>query len=57
MVQREIDAAGDGEISLSDLSPEYRRQGTMEGVVGTIVGILLIVAVYLMVTKPGVVNS
>jgi uncharacterized membrane protein len=54
MVQREIDEAGPGEISLSDLSPEYRRQGRMEGVVGTIVGILLIVAVYLMVTKPGV---
>jgi uncharacterized membrane protein len=54
MVQREIDEAGPGEISLSDLSPEYRRQGRMEGIVGTLVGILLIVAVYLMVTKPGV---
>jgi uncharacterized membrane protein len=54
MVQREIDEAGPGEISLSDLSPEYQRKGRMEGVVGTIVGILLIVAVYLMVTKPGV---
>lgn len=51
MVQREIDEAGDGEIVLS---PEYRRQSMMEGVVGTLVGILLIVAVYLMVTKPGV---
>ena len=51
MVQREIDAAGDGEITLS---PEYRRQSMMEGVVGTLVGILLVVAVYLMVTKPGV---
>jgi uncharacterized membrane protein len=54
MVQREIDEAGPGEISLSDLSPEYQRKGRMEGVVGTMVGILLIVAVYLMVTKPGV---
>ena len=54
MVQREIDAAGPGEISLSDLSPEYQRQGRLEGVAGTLVGILLIVAVYLMVTKPGV---
>ena len=50
MVQSEIDAAGDGEIALS---PEYRRQSMMEGVVGTIVGILLVVAIYLMVTKPG----
>ena len=53
LVQREIDAAGPGEIKLSDLSDEYRRKGRMEGVVGTLVGILLIVAVYLMVTKPG----
>jgi uncharacterized membrane protein len=50
MVQREIDAAGDGEIALS---PEYRRQSMMEGVVGTIVGILLVMAIFLMVTKPG----
>lgn len=51
VVQREIDAAGDGEIALS---PEYRRQSMMEGVVGTTVGILLVVAIFLMVTKPGV---
>jgi uncharacterized membrane protein len=51
MVQREIDAAGDGEIALS---PEYRRQSMTQGVVGTIVGILLVVAIYLMVTKPGI---
>ncbi|MGH2979172.1 MAG: DUF2269 family protein [Solirubrobacterales bacterium] len=50
MVQREIADAGDGEI---ELSPEYRRQSMMEGVVGTIVGVLLVVAVFLMVTKPG----
>ena len=53
MVQREIDAAGRRRDQV-DLSPEYRRQSRMEGVVGTLVGILLIVAVYLMVTKPGV---
>ena len=53
MVQREIDDFGPGEITLADLSPEYRRQGRMEGVVGTIVGLLLIAAIYLMVTKPG----
>ena len=50
MVQREIDDAGPGEVTLS---PEYRRQSMMQGVVGTTVGILLIVAIYLMVTKPG----
>jgi uncharacterized membrane protein len=50
MVQREIDDAGPGELTLS---PEYRRQSMMEGVVGTIVGILLVVAIYMMVVKPG----
>jgi hypothetical protein len=53
IVQREIDDFGPGEISLSDLSPEYQRQGRMEGIVGTVVGVLLIAAIYLMVTKPG----
>jgi hypothetical protein len=53
MVQGEIDALGDREITLADLSEEYQRRGKMEGVVGTITGLLLIAAVYLMVTKPG----
>jgi hypothetical protein len=53
MVEREIAAAGERELTLADLSPEYQRQGRREGVIGTITGILLIVAVYLMVTKPG----
>jgi hypothetical protein len=50
MIEREIAAAGDGDFTPS---PEYRRQSMMEGVVGTITGILLVVAVFLMVTKPG----
>ena len=53
MVQREIEAAGDKELTLADLSPEYQRLGRREGMVGTLTGVLLIVAVYLMVTKPG----
>jgi uncharacterized membrane protein len=50
MVEREIAAAGDGEVTLSE---EYQRSARTEGVVGTATGILLIIAVYLMVTKPG----
>jgi uncharacterized membrane protein len=50
MVAAEIEAAGDGEVVLSD---DYQRQARIEGIVGTITGILLIVAVYLMVVKPG----
>lgn len=53
MVQSEIDALGDREVSLADLSAEYQRRGKMEGIVGTITGLLLVAAVYLMVTKPG----
>jgi uncharacterized membrane protein len=50
MVQAEIEAAGDGEVVLSE---EYQKAARMEGIVGTITGVLLIVAIYLMVTKPG----
>jgi uncharacterized membrane protein len=50
MVEREIAAAGTGEVVLSD---EYQRAARMEGIVGTVAGVLLIVAVFLMVIKPG----
>ena len=54
MVEREIAALGDrDDIKLSDLSPEYQRAGRMQGIVGTITGLLLIAAVYMMVAKPG----
>jgi uncharacterized membrane protein len=49
MVQRELEAAADGQI---DLSPEYQRGAMREGIVGTITGVLLVLAVYLMVDKP-----
>jgi uncharacterized membrane protein len=51
MIERELADAGDGEFTFS---PEYRRQGRMEGVVGSITGVLLVIAVFLMVDKPGV---
>ena len=50
MVEREIAAAGDGEIVLSD---QYRRQSMVEGIAGSIIGVLLVAAIFLMVTKPG----
>ena len=53
MVQSEIDALGDREITLADLSEDYQRRGKMEGIVGTVTGLLLIAAVYMMVVKPG----
>jgi uncharacterized membrane protein len=53
MVEGEIAALGNREISMADLSEEYQRKGRIEGIVGTITGLLLIAAVYMMVTKPG----
>ncbi len=50
MVQREIDAGGPGEVSLSD---DYRRQAQREGGIGAFTGVLVLVVVYLMVDKPG----
>jgi uncharacterized membrane protein len=50
MAQREIAAAGDGEVVMSD---DYQRRARTEGMVGALAGVLIIVAVYLMVTKPG----
>lgn len=53
MIEKEIADLGGGEIQLSQLSDEYVCQGKLEGAVGTLMGILLIVAVYFMTTKPG----
>jgi uncharacterized membrane protein len=47
MAEREL--AG-GATTLSD---DYQRQAQREGGIGTLAGILIIVAVFLMVTKPG----
>ncbi len=50
MVAREIEAAGDGPVTLSE---DYLRQARREGMVGTVAGVLIVVAIFLMVTKPG----
>jgi hypothetical protein len=50
MVEREIAAAGDGEVTLSE---EYRGAARREDLVGMFADLLVIVAIYLMVTKPG----
>jgi uncharacterized membrane protein len=50
MVRRDIEASGDGEVVLSD---EYRRRVRWEAALGTVADLLVIAAVYLMVTKPG----
>jgi uncharacterized membrane protein len=50
MVTREIAAAGDGDVVLSD---EYQRAGRTEGIAGAATGVMLIAIVFLMVTKLG----
>jgi amino acid permease len=50
MVERELADAGSGEVTLSE---EYQRAARNEGIAGSITGILLVVAIFLMVTKPG----
>jgi uncharacterized membrane protein len=53
IIQKAVADAGDRELQLADLPPEYQRLGRAEGIVGALVGILLIAAIFLMTTKPG----
>ena len=51
IAERDIaSAAAGGEITMSD---EYLRRSRREGIVGGITGLLIVIAIYLMVTKPG----
>lgn len=51
MVQREIDSTGGGAVALSE---EYQRAARTEGILGAVAGVLVVIAIYLMVVKPGV---
>jgi hypothetical protein len=37
----------------TELSPDYQRQAQREGALGALAGILIVIAVFLMVTKIG----
>ena len=50
MVERELAAAGEGEVTLSE---EYQQGARVAGIMGSVAGVLVIIAVFLMVTKPG----
>jgi uncharacterized membrane protein len=50
MVTDEIAASGDGPFTPSE---EYLAQSKVEGMVGAFTGILIVIAVFLMVFKPG----
>jgi uncharacterized membrane protein len=53
IIERAIADAGDRELQLSDLPEDYQRRGRLEGILGSFIGILLIVAIFMMTTKPG----
>jgi hypothetical protein len=53
IILKAVADAGDRELKLADLPPEYQRWGRMEGIVGSIMGILLVAAIFFMTTKPG----
>jgi uncharacterized membrane protein len=48
--ERDIAAAGDGPVTMSE---EYDRRARLEAIIGPITGLLLVIAVFLMTTKPG----
>jgi uncharacterized membrane protein len=50
VVERDIEASGSGDVVLS---AEYLRRVRLEAAFGTVADLLVIAAVYLMVTKPG----
>jgi uncharacterized membrane protein len=50
LAERDVAAAGDGPLTLSD---EYNQRARVGAIVGPVTGLLLVVAVFLMVTKPG----
>jgi uncharacterized membrane protein len=53
VIEKAIADAGDKELRLRDLPPEYQRWGRAEGIVGSLMGILLLAAIFFMTTKPG----
>jgi len=50
MAERDVAAAGEGEVVLSE---EYERRARRERIVGGLAGLLVLAAIFLMVTKPG----
>ena len=53
IIRKTIADAGDRELTLDDLPQTYQRWGRAESVMGAVMGILLIAAIFFMTTKPG----
>ena len=54
IIEKAVADAGDKELTLRDLPSTYQRRGRAEGIVGSLMGVLLIAAIFFMTTKPGV---
>jgi uncharacterized membrane protein len=54
IIEKAVADAGDRELTLRDLPSTYQRWGRAEGIVGSLMGVLLIAAIFFMTTKPGV---
>ena len=50
MLEEEIAAAGPGEFTPSE---DYMNQARIEGILGAFTGVLIIIAIFMMVAKPG----
>jgi uncharacterized membrane protein len=50
LAARDVEAAGDGPVTPSE---EYRRGARLEGAMGGLTGLLVVIAIFLMITKPG----
>ena len=50
LAERDIAASGEGQVTLSE---EYNKRARLGAIFGPLTGLLLVVAVFLMVTKPG----
>ncbi len=50
MAEREIEGAAGGQVTLSE---EYQRAARTEGILGAVAGVLIVIAIFLMVVKPG----
>jgi len=53
MIEGVVADAGGRDLPLEELPEEYQRKGKLEGILGSVTGVLLVVAIYMMVTKPG----
>jgi len=53
LIEKTIADSGGRDLELSELPEEYQRWGKLEGVLGGVTGLLMVAAIYMMVTKPG----